>query len=86
MRGSSCRDTAWDADGQARQQIELAIRLDPTHAAPEINLAMLLAQRGDTQGAGEHYRRALAIEPTNDIARDRLQSLNLPSPTTVPVR
>jgi tetratricopeptide (TPR) repeat protein len=56
----------------ARAAFENAIRLDPSLAEAHVNLALLLAQSGDWEGADEHLDRALALQgntPTSAYTR-----------------
>jgi tetratricopeptide (TPR) repeat protein len=46
----------------ARSAFERAIQLDPGLAEAQVNLALLLAQAGDWEGAGEHLDSALAVQ------------------------
>jgi len=49
-----------------------AVELSPGSAAALSDLGGALAQAGRTREAAEHLRRALAIDPANEAARQNL--------------
>ena len=53
-----------------------AVELAPGSAAAHSDLGGALAQAGRTREAAEHLRRALAIDPTYDAARQNLAILD----------
>ncbi len=60
---------------QAIAVFGLAVVLHPESSWAEENLAYGLEISGNAAGAIEHYRRALALAPTNETARRRLAAL-----------
>lgn len=52
-----------------------AIRLNPNIAAPYVNLGALLAEQGRRQEAMSLLERAIAIDPSHEIAKRTLQEL-----------
>ena len=68
---------------QALQHMEEAVRLDPTFAPAEHNLATALMIGGNLQGALEHYRRAIELQPDYPQAHNNLggvlQSMGRPA-------
>jgi Tfp pilus assembly protein PilF len=47
-------------------------RIEPRNPVPEYNLGLIRAQSRDTMDACAHWRRALALDPAFDAARDKL--------------
>ncbi len=60
--------------GQA-VQYEHAVRVQPRRADAHHNWATVLLSLGDLAGAKTHYRRALELNPADEIARRRLAQL-----------
>ncbi len=60
---------------EAREQFEVALRLDSNSIPAHLNLGKLLSSSGDKAGAAEHYREALRIEPRNVIAHFNLANV-----------
>jgi len=52
-----------------------ALELDPGLAEAHRAIATVLEQKKDLGGAIEHYRAAVAIDPDNAQARERLAAL-----------
>jgi tetratricopeptide (TPR) repeat protein len=63
-----------DAAG-ARPDLEEAVRLDDTNAAARVNLAVVLADAGETSRALSLARQALDLKPDYEKARGLLQAL-----------
>jgi tetratricopeptide (TPR) repeat protein len=68
------RVLAGDAAG-ARPDLEEAVRLDGTNAAACLNLAVVLAEAGETNRARSLARQALDLKPDYEKARTFLQAL-----------
>jgi len=65
-----------DGDVQeARRLIEIASSIAPTFPKALNNLGVIRARTGDTAGAEEAYRRALAAEPDNSIVMTNMARL-----------
>ena len=50
---------------QARQQAQQAIKVDPQSGDAHTMLAVIASRSGNAADAGEHYRKALEIAPSN---------------------
>jgi hypothetical protein len=61
--------------GLAMTQFRESLKWDTSLAQTHIDYAVGLAHNGDTQGAIDEVQQALAIEPTNDLARKDLAAL-----------
>jgi tetratricopeptide (TPR) repeat protein len=59
----------------ALQHLEKAVKLDPTFASAEHNLATALMHSGRPQEALEHYRRAIELKPDYSQAHNNLGGL-----------
>jgi len=55
-------------DEEARAQFERAVALDPRYAPAWAYLGLSQAQRGDQARAAESWRRALSLDPAQEIA------------------
>ena len=60
--------------------LETAIRLLPSFASAHTSLGIALAEVGRTTEAAEHWRAALAIDPGQQVAAERLRSMSGSSP------
>jgi Tfp pilus assembly protein PilF len=58
--------------GDANKHLEAALRQDPKLPEAHYALAGLLANRGDWQGAAEHYRTAVQFRPNYPTALNNL--------------
>ena len=54
---------------------EKAIEIDPTSGIDYANIASNLRDKGDAEGAVRMYRKALALDPTIEFARENLGRL-----------
>lgn len=61
--------------GEAREEFERALSLDPAHVPALVNLGNLHEQHGDRAAARQAYERALALEPDQPLALARLPDL-----------
>jgi tetratricopeptide (TPR) repeat protein len=68
------RVLAGDAAG-ARPDLEEAVRLDERNATARVNLAVVLAEQGETSRARELARRALDLKPDYEKAQALLKAL-----------
>ena len=68
------RVLAGDA-ASARPDLEEAVRLDGTNATARLNLAVVLAEAGETSRARSLARQALDLKPDYEKARALLQAL-----------
>ena len=59
-------------ESQVESELAVAIRLDPHFGAAELQLGIVHADQGDSQGAIPHYERALQIAPQTEEAHYRL--------------
>ncbi|MDI1253433.1 type IV pilus biogenesis/stability protein PilW [Thermomonas sp.] len=50
---------------QAKQQAQQAIKADPASGDAHTLLAAIASRSGDSAAAGDHYRKALELSPTN---------------------
>jgi 4-amino-4-deoxy-L-arabinose transferase-like glycosyltransferase len=73
-RRGIARVLAGDAAG-ARPDLEEAVRLDDTNASARVNLAVVLADAGETSRARSLARQALDLKPGYEKARALLQAL-----------
>ncbi|HVV70820.1 MAG TPA: tetratricopeptide repeat protein, partial [Verrucomicrobiae bacterium] len=60
---------------EARAEFQTAIKLNPQNARAFGNLAFVLEDSGDLTGAEENLRRAVALNPTDPLARRALQEI-----------
>ena len=56
---------------EAVTALEQAIRLEPDRAEAHYNLGVLLADAGRLAEAIEAFRRAVALDPANESAREQ---------------
>ena len=56
---------------QAEARLRESIAINDNYRDPQYNLALILAERGDLQGAERHFRRAAEIDPEDIEARVR---------------
>ena len=69
------RALAGDAPG-ARPDLEEVLRLDATSASARVNLAVVLAQVGETDRARSLVQEALGLDPGYEKARALLAALD----------
>ena len=62
-------------NGEAAQALDMAERLDPSFAATYAYRGDLYAAQGNPAGAASEYRRALSLDPGNEVAQDGLARL-----------
>ena len=60
---------------EALRHFEEAVRLDPTNADAQYDVAVVLAGEGRTNDAVEHYREALRLNPNDASAHNNLGAL-----------
>jgi Flp pilus assembly protein TadD len=60
---------------EAEGEYRTALARDDTHADARINLAAMLARRGQAAAAAAELRRVLAADPENPLARQNLRRL-----------
>jgi tetratricopeptide (TPR) repeat protein len=65
---------------EALAPLETVIHLHPNFASAHTNLGIALAEVGRTTEAVEHWRAALAIDPHQQLAAERLQAMPGASP------
>ncbi len=63
--------------GDAIKQYQSALKLEPASKEAHNNLANVLQQTGDTEGALRHQKQAIAISPEGDAPSNLLYTLNL---------
>lgn len=56
---------------QAEARLRESIAINDNYRDPQYNLALILAERGDLEGAERHFRRAAEIDPEDIEARVR---------------
>lgn len=61
--------------GQARQEFERALAIDPSFAETHFRLARVLEQQGDLSGARKHYREALELDALRFRADARINAI-----------
>lgn len=64
-----------DAESEAIQVLEEAVRLGPREAAPRLQLGKLLAHRGDLTRAAREFEAALKIQPGDTSAQYQLATI-----------
>ena len=65
---------------EARQALDTSLQIDPNFVMTYTYLAALDDRQGDTQAAIAEFRRALAIDPTNEAALDGLSTIQRRGP------
>jgi protein O-mannosyl-transferase len=60
---------------EAIAEYEKALAIEPNFAAAQTNLGTLLLERGDLNGASEHYRAALQINPELELPKRGLEEI-----------
>lgn len=60
-----------DEKEQAEARLRQSIAINDNYRDPQYNLALILAERGDLEGAERHFRRAAEIDPEDVEARVR---------------
>ncbi len=60
-----------DEKEQAEARLRESIAINDNYRDPQYNLALILAERGDLEGAERHFRRAAEIDPEDIEARVR---------------
>ena len=65
---------------EAIAPLETVVRFTPNSASAHTNLGIALAECGRTAEAVEQWRTALAIDPGQQLAAERLQSMSGFSP------
>ena len=63
------------ADKLAEKEFLGALKIDSGHVDARLGLSMLYADRGNFRKAGEQLRKILEIEPTHNMAREFLESI-----------
>ena len=72
------RGTIWQDlgnDAAAITDLEKTLQLDPEHLGARINLANLLAKKGEFNAAARHYQAALQLDPQHALAHYDLANL-----------
>jgi Flp pilus assembly protein TadD len=64
----------------AEEHFRAAVRINPQDANAEANLGGVLAETGNLKEARTHLERALALDPSNALARENLEQLKRESP------
>ena len=65
---------------EARQALDTSLQIDPNFVMTYTYLAALDDRQGDPQAAIAEFRRALAIDPTNEAALDGLSTIQRRGP------
>lgn len=60
---------------EAEASFRLALQRNPKLVEARTGLGLSLAQRNDYQGAAKSFREALALDPTHQVAREKLELL-----------
>jgi len=63
-------------EAEALAAFERAAAVDPWFPPSWFNLGRMAERRGRAEDAARHYRKALELEPSLTLARERLQALN----------
>ncbi|MBT4291494.1 tetratricopeptide repeat protein, partial [bacterium] len=58
------------------EYLEKAVRLVPDNAEIHFNLGIVLIKKGDLKSAIFHLKKALKLDPGNNIASEILNSIN----------